>query len=73
VTLRLWARLLSFHKDRLEAELKLTIGTASGIERVANWKPALGSRLDTEALKGEWPDLYAAFLRETKTRRFTLL
>ena len=64
---------LGFHKDRLEAELKLIIGTASGIERVASWKPVLGHRLDTDALKGEWPDLYAAFLRETRTRRFTLL
>jgi predicted GIY-YIG superfamily endonuclease len=64
---------LGFQKDLLEAELKLTIGTASGIERVANWKSVLGHRLDTDALRGEQPDLYAAFLRETRTRRFTLL
>jgi predicted GIY-YIG superfamily endonuclease len=64
---------LGFDRDRLEAELKLIIGTASGIERVASWKSVFGHRLDSDALKAEHPDLCAAFLRETRTRRFSLL
>jgi len=64
---------LSFDKDRLEAELKLAIGTAAGIERVANWKVVSAHRFDTDAFSREQPDQYQAFLRESRSRRFTLL
>ena len=64
---------LGFQKDRLEAELKLVIGTASGIERVADWKTVLSHKIDTDLFKSQQPDLYQAFLRESRSRRFVLL
>ncbi len=64
---------LGFEKDRLEATLKLAIGTASGIERVADWKTVLTHRLDTERLKAERLDVYSTFLGEMRSRRFILL
>jgi hypothetical protein len=64
---------LGFQKDRLEAQLKLVIGTASGIERVADWKSVVMRRLDGERLKTEQLDLYNAYLAETHSRRFVLL
>jgi predicted GIY-YIG superfamily endonuclease len=64
---------LGFQKDRLEAELKLAIGTASGIEQVADWKTVLSHRLDTDRLEAERPDVYSTFLGEARSRRFILL
>jgi hypothetical protein len=64
---------LGFQKDHLEAELKLAIGTASGIERVADWKSVVQQRLDGELLRRERPDLYELCRRETRFRRFSLL
>jgi hypothetical protein len=64
---------LGFQKDRLEAELKLAIGTASGMARIATWKMVTTRRLDAEALRHEKPELYEAFLRESRSRRLLLL
>jgi hypothetical protein len=64
---------LGYEKDHLEAQLKLAIGTAVGIERVADWKMVVQQRLDGERLEIERPDVHAAFQRETRFRRFTLL
>lgn len=64
---------LGYEKERLEAQLKLVIGRASGIERVADWKTVLSHRIDSDRLKIERPDVYGAFLAETRSRRFILL
>jgi predicted GIY-YIG superfamily endonuclease len=64
---------LGFEKDRLEAELKLMIGTASRIERVADWKTVVSRKFDTDLFKTARPDLYPSFLRESRSRRFILL
>jgi predicted GIY-YIG superfamily endonuclease len=48
---------LGFQKDWLEAQLKLIIGTASGIDRIADWKTVLSHRLDGDLFKSEHPDL----------------
>ncbi|MDQ3380874.1 MAG: hypothetical protein M3546_11255 [Actinomycetota bacterium] len=64
---------LGFQKDHLEAQLKLTIGTATGIERVADWKTVLQRRLDGDLLKRDHPDLHDSYHRETRFRRFNLL
>lgn len=64
---------LEFEKDRLEAELKLVIGTASGMERVVNWKPVLGLKFDAEAFSQAHPNLHEEFKRPTRSRRFILL
>lgn len=64
---------LGFEKDRLEAELKLIIGTTSGIERIADWRVVLSQRFDTELFKADYPELYEAYCRETRSRRFNLL
>lgn len=64
---------LGFEKDRLEAELKLVIGTALGIEGIAGWKTVASRKFDTDLFKSERPDLYPSFLRESRSRRFILL
>lgn len=64
---------LEFEKDRLEAELKLAIGSAAGMARVANWKMVSTHRLDADAFSREQPELYQAYMRETRSRRFILL
>ena len=64
---------LGFDKDRLEAELKLAIGTAAGMERVANWRMVSTHRFDADTFSREQPELYKAFLRESRSRRFNLL
>jgi predicted phage-related endonuclease len=64
---------LGFEKDYLEAQLKVVIGTASGIERVADWKTVVTHRLDGERLKLERPDVFSAFVTASCSRRFNLL
>ena len=64
---------LEFDKARLEAELKLAIGTAAGMERVANWRMVSTHRFDADTFSHERPELYAAYLRESRSRRFNLL
>jgi hypothetical protein len=64
---------LGFQKDYLEARVKRVIGTATGIERVANWNTVVAHRLDGERLRAELPDVYTAFLSEGRSRRFMLL
>lgn len=58
---------------RLEAQLKLVIGTASGMQRVASWKMVASHRFDSSSFAQAHPGLYRSFLLETRSRRFTLL
>lgn len=64
---------LGFEKERLEVELKLLIGTGSGIEHVADWRAVFSQRFDNDLFKQEHPGLYAQYLRESRYRRFNLL
>jgi Meiotically Up-regulated Gene 113 (MUG113) protein len=63
---------LGFERARLEAELKLVIGTALGIERVAHWKTVVSHKFQADLFKSERPNLYRTFLRESRSRRFDL-
>jgi hypothetical protein len=64
---------LEYDVKWLEAQLKLSIGTASGMQRVANWKAVTSHRFDSDAFSQTHPELYDSFLRESRSRRFTLL
>lgn len=59
---------LAFERERLEVELKLAIGTASGIKDIATWKTQVRHTTDAEALRLQEPDIYERFLRETRSR-----
>jgi predicted phage-related endonuclease len=48
-------------------------GTASGVEKVADWRVVLSHKFDSELFKHEHPDLYGSYSRETRFRRFNLL
>lgn len=64
---------LGYRREFLEAGLKIAIGTASGIERVADWREVTQQRLDGDLLRRERPDIHDKYLRETRFRRFNLL
>ena len=59
-------------RERLEWMLKLRIGTASGIERLALWPVITTSRFDASAFASDHPDLHRQYLRESRHRRFDL-
>ena len=64
---------LGYRKTHLEAQLKLIIGTASGIDRVADWAMVGRPSFDSVTLKTERPDIYKRYERETRSRTFKLL
>ncbi|PPI89215.1 GIY-YIG nuclease family protein [Nocardia nova] len=69
-------RYVSATKDCVEAELKVAIGTASGIEGVATWEQTLESRrVNPELVKATDPELYEQCLvpRFDSARLKTLL
>jgi hypothetical protein len=64
---------LANSKERLEADLKLLIGTAVGVEGLASWNVVEGHRLDAVALARDEPILYARYYVPTRQRSFRLL
>jgi hypothetical protein len=60
---------LNFECMQLEAELKLAIGTAAGMEGIATWKAHI-KRLDQEAFGLEYPELHDQFMKESLARTF---
>jgi len=64
---------LEYDVKRLEAQLKLAIGKASGMQRVANWKAVTSHRFDTDRFSQAHPELYDSFVEESRSRRFILL
>ena len=52
---------LTFEKDCLEAELKLSIELSSGIEGLATWKSRESLRFNSGLLKAQLPHLYERF------------
>jgi hypothetical protein len=60
-------------RERCEAQLKLAIGTASGLEGLATWKTEAFRELDEKALKDAEPEVFERFLREKRRRTLRLL
>jgi len=59
-------------KARLENQLKLAIGTAEALDGVATWRSHTRTKFDEAWFKSEQPDVWRAFRRESRTRRFEL-
>lgn len=62
-------------KKKIEQELKMYLGDAEGAEgegyRVS-WKNILTSRVDSERLKKEKPEIYKEYLKPSSSRRLTV-
>ncbi len=63
---------LVIERTRFENELKLVIGTAAGLDGIATWKSHSVKKFDEASFKRTEPDLYEAFVREARTRKFLL-
>jgi hypothetical protein len=72
VEVRVAETALKLDRVRLETELKLAIGTAAGLERIATWRTQSTRTLDEARLKIAEPTLYESFLRESRSRVFRL-
>ncbi len=64
---------LAIERERIEAELKLAIGSAAGLDGIATWKSHVKRELDVEALKRDHPALYKDYERQLRVRSFRLL
>jgi len=64
---------VGLRRASLEASLKLTIGTAAGLERIAMWTTEAAMKFDEAAFKRAQPILFQAFVREHRIRKFRLL
>ena len=61
--------------EALKDEIKALMGDAEEVragEYKITWKPVTSARLDTAAFKKAMPELAAAFVKETTTRRFLI-
>ena len=66
---------LDMEKRQIEQELKLYLGEAETAENEhyrVSWKPVCSSRLDTEKLKAECPEVYEKYQKTIRMRRFTV-
>ena len=54
-------------RERWELELKLAIGTASGLEGLATWTTESLRELDGKALKQAEPEVLSGFCRSVPT------
>ena len=66
---------LDMEKRQIEQELKLYLGEAEIAENEhyrVSWKPVCSSRLDTEKLRAECPEVYARYQKTIQSRRFTV-
>lgn len=48
------------------------VDTLAGLDYKITYKAVTSSRLDSKALKGDQPELYARYTKQTTTRRFCL-
>ncbi len=64
---------LSLDRALLENQLKLVIGEADGLERIATWRTQEVKKFDAAAFKLAEPKLFDAFVRASRVRRFRLL
>jgi hypothetical protein len=65
--------ILTRRREKLENDLKLTIGTAIGLEGLATWKFVEGHRFNTDQFAKDHPELYLTYYIRTRTRMFRLL
>lgn len=66
---------LETEKRQIDQELKLYLGEAETAENEhfrVSWKKMVSNRIDTKKLKEEKPEIYKAYLKECKGRRFTV-
>jgi hypothetical protein len=59
--------------DFLEAELKVTMGTAAELKGIATWKSGVRNRFDQTAFKEAEPKLYEQYKTQSRTRTFRLV
>lgn len=59
-------------KDQLKSQMQAAgVDTLVGEEHKATYKAVTSSRVDTTALKKDFPDIAARYTKTTETRRFT--
>lgn len=59
-------------KDALKAYMaENNTDTVTGTEHRATWKTVKSNRFDSAALKADAPELYAAYVKTSETKRFT--
>lgn len=60
-------------QDKIKEHMNAAgVDTLAGADYKITWKEITSSRFDTIAFKRENPEIAAAYIRETKSRRFTL-
>ena len=58
-------------KDQLKQYMQAhKLETITGSEHKCSWKTVQSSRVDTTALKKDYPDIAAAYTRTTEAKRF---
>ena len=68
---------LEVQAEAIRAELKADLESRGEDEHdtgsfVIRWKEIISRRLDSKALKAALPDVFAAYSRESTSRRFTI-
>ena len=68
---------LEVQAEAIRAELKAELESRGEEEHdtgsfIIRWKEIISRRLDGKALKAALPDVFAAYSRESSTRRFTI-
>jgi hypothetical protein len=63
---------LELRRLELEAEFKISIGPAEGLEGIATWRTQSFSRFDQDSLRNTQPGVYRLFLVEERRRHFRL-
>jgi hypothetical protein len=61
---------LKVEREFLESKLKLSIGRASSLEKIATWKGKWTSRFEISVFRETEPDLYAELARRFETRSY---
>ncbi len=64
---------LSLDRALLENQLKLVMGKADGLERIATWRTQEVRKFDETAFRLAEPKLFNAFVHASRVRRFRLL
>lgn len=59
-------------KDEIKAYMtENNTDTVIGIDHKATWKTVKSNRFDSAALKADAPELYAAYIKTSESKRFT--
>ncbi|MCL2035431.1 MAG: hypothetical protein FWG94_11990 [Oscillospiraceae bacterium] len=61
-------------KDAIKAEMIIrAVDELEAAGNLVKWKPIVSSRFDTKGFKAAHSGLYAQFIQQTETRRFTVV